>query len=206
MHESKQQMDRIEFLVEELSMAELLKVVLPRILPAPWELDNNYYIHPHEGKSDLKRSIPTKLRAYRKRPFSTCFVVIQDQDSNDCKQLKQELVDLCKANKSDNITYLVRIVCHELEAWYMGDVEAIQSVFPRFKANMHRSTRIFRNPDACVNPKERLKKIVGEYPQIETAHKMAQQMDTNNNKSESFNQFVSGILKLIKAASLSSQT
>lgn len=119
MHESKQQMDRIEFLVEELSMAELLKVVLPRILPAPWELDNNYYIHPHEGKSDLKRSIPTKLRAYRKRPFSTCFVVIQDQDSNDCKQLKQELVDLCKANKSDNITYLVRIVCHELEAWYM---------------------------------------------------------------------------------------
>ena len=199
-------MDRIEFLVEELSMAELLKVVLPRILPAPWELDNNYYIHPHEGKSDLRRSIPTKLKAYRKRPFSTCFVVVQDQDSNDCKQLKQELVALCEANKSDNITYLVRIVCHELEAWYIGDVDALQSIFPRFKADKHRNSRMFRNPDACINPKARLKKILNEeYSQIDTAHKMAQQMDTNNNKSESFKQFISGILKLIKTASPSSQ-
>lgn len=55
-------MDRLEFLVEERSMAEVLKVLLPRILPASWVLDENYFIRPHEGKSDLKRSIPTILR------------------------------------------------------------------------------------------------------------------------------------------------
>lgn len=55
-------MDRLEFLVEERSMAEVLKVLLPRILPASWVLDENYFIRPHEGKSDLKRSIPKKLK------------------------------------------------------------------------------------------------------------------------------------------------
>ena len=46
-------MDHLEFLVEERSMAEVLKVLLPRILPAPWVLGENYFIRPHEGKSDL---------------------------------------------------------------------------------------------------------------------------------------------------------
>ena len=57
-------MDRLEFLVEERSMAEVLKVLLPRILPASWVLDENYFIRPHEGKSDLKRSIPKKLKGF----------------------------------------------------------------------------------------------------------------------------------------------
>lgn len=57
-------MDRLEFLVEERSMAEVLKVLLPRILPASWVLGENYFIRPHEGKSDLKRSIPKKLKGF----------------------------------------------------------------------------------------------------------------------------------------------
>lgn len=92
-------MDRLEFLVEERSMAEVLKVLLPRILPASWVLDENYFIRPHEGKSDLKRSIPKKLKGFAQhKEQTTGFIIIQDQDSNDCRQLKQELVALCKAN------------------------------------------------------------------------------------------------------------
>ena len=119
-------MDRLEFLVEERSMAEVLKVLLPRILPASWVLDENYFIRPHEGKSDLKRSIPKKLKGFAQhKEQTTGFIIIQDQDSNDCRQLKQELVALCKANQAPNIKFLVRIVCHELEAWYLGDMKAI---------------------------------------------------------------------------------
>lgn len=111
-------MDRLEFLVEERSMAEVLKVLLPRILPASWVLDENYFIRPHEGKSDLKRSIPKKLKGFAQhKEQTTGFIIIQDQDSNDCRQLKQELVALCKANQAPNIKFLVRIV---FMSWRLG--------------------------------------------------------------------------------------
>lgn len=185
-------MDRLEFLVEERSMAEVLKVLLPRILPASWVLDENYFIRPHEGKSDLKRSIPKKLKGFAQhKEQTTGFIIIQDQDSNDCRQLKQELVALCKANQAPNIKFLVRIVCHELEAWYLGDMKAIQAVFPRFNPARHLKKSLFRLPDTCQNPKTRLKDIVGDYQQIATAQMIAPYIDIEHNRSESFRQFVS---------------
>lgn len=190
----EESMDRLEFLVEERSMAEVLKVLLPRILPASWVLDENYFIRPHEGKSDLKRSIPKKLKGFAQhKEQTTGFIIIQDQDSNDCRQLKQELVALCKANQAPNIKFLVRIVCHELEAWYLGDMKAIQAVFPRFNPARHLKKSLFRLPDTCQNPKTRLKDIVGDYQQIATAQMIAPYIDIEHNRSESFRQFVSGI-------------
>lgn len=189
----EESMDRLEFLVEERSMAEVLKVLLPRILPASWVLDENYFIRPHEGKSDLKRSIPKKLKGFAQhKEQTTGFIIIQDQDSNDCRQLKQELVALCKANQAPNIKFLVRIVCHELEAWYLGDMKAIQAVFPRFNPARHLKKSLFRLPDTCQNPKTRLKDIVGDYQQIATAQMIAPYIDIEHNRSESFRQFVSG--------------
>ena len=193
-------MDRLEFRVEERSMAEVLKVLLPRILPASWVLDENYFIRPHEGKSDLKRSIPKKLKGFAQhKEQTTGFIIIQDQDSNDCRQLKQELVALCKANQAPNIKFLVRIVCHELEAWYLGDMKAIQAVFPRFNPARHLKKSLFRLPDTCQNPKTRLKDIVGDYQQIATAQMIAPYIDIEHNRSASFRQFVSGIRKFITA-------
>ena len=189
-------MDRIEFLVEEASVAEVLKLILPQIMPDPWVLDENYFIRPHEGKSDLKKSIPNKIKAYRKGP-SVGIVVLQDLDSNDCKQLKTELVSLCAQNANENTPFLVRIVCHELEAWYMGDTKALSMVFPRFKPQKYKNKNHFRNPDNCVNPKNLLKSILGVYPQIQKAREMGAKMDVNNNLSESFNQFIQGILRFI---------
>lgn len=191
-------MNRLEFLVEEKSMAEVLKVLLPRILPAPWQLDVNYFIRPHEGKSDLRRSIPRKLKGFaQQKDMETGFVIVQDQDSNDCKTLKQDLVQLCKANEADNIKYLIRIVCRELEAWYLGDIDAIHVVFHQFKPDKYRKNASFRQPDKCVNPKMRLKAIVGEYSQIRTAQMIAPHLNITQNRSESFRQFVSGIQKFI---------
>ena len=48
----------IVFLLEEKSMKALLDIVLPRILPP----DVDFYTVPHEGKSDLQKSIPQKLK------------------------------------------------------------------------------------------------------------------------------------------------
>ena len=55
-------MARIEILVEEKSMKELLSVLLPTILPNNWILDENYFIRSFEGKSDLQKNIPSKVK------------------------------------------------------------------------------------------------------------------------------------------------
>ena len=54
-------MKLIVFLVEEPSMKEFLKVILPKVIP----VNVSYTIIHHEGKQDLERSIPKKLRAFR---------------------------------------------------------------------------------------------------------------------------------------------
>ncbi|MDR3600409.1 MAG: hypothetical protein P4L49_08030 [Desulfosporosinus sp.] len=65
-------MKEVVFLVEEPSMKEFLRGILPRVIP-----DNvSYTIIHHEGKQDLERSIPKKLRAFRKQ--NTQFVVLSN--------------------------------------------------------------------------------------------------------------------------------
>lgn len=107
---------KLVFLLEEKSMKRFLDIIIPKILPA----EIQYQTIPHEGKTDLEKSIPRKLKAWNEP--DTKFIVIQDQDSWDCKKLKQKLVDLCKPTGRE---YLVRIACHELESWYFGDLSAV---------------------------------------------------------------------------------
>ena len=53
-------MRRIVFLLEERSMKVLLDGLLPRLFP-----DVAFLCVPHEGKQDLEKSLPRKLRAWR---------------------------------------------------------------------------------------------------------------------------------------------
>ena len=114
-------MTKLVFLVEEPSMADLLDGLLPRLFPAL-----RFQCVPHDGKQDLEKSIPRKLRAWREPGVR--FVVARDQDSADCRQVKARLIELCRnGGRSDA---LVRVVCRELEAWYVGDPEALVQAFP----------------------------------------------------------------------------
>ena len=191
-------LDRIEILVEEPSIAEVLRVLLPKILPDNWLLDVNCFIRPHEGKQDLQRSLPRKISSASKRDIKIGFIIIQDQDSSDCKVLKQKLVDICNNAivSNRNVPFKVRIVCHELEAWYLGDMNSIEKVFPSFHVSQYRNKKQFRNPDQCINPKNELKKIVGDYSQILTARSIASYMGVEDNKSRSFQCFIEGLLQM----------
>lgn len=53
---------RIEFLLEEASMANVLRELLPKILPDGYELEVNCFLRPHRGKTDLQKSIPRKVK------------------------------------------------------------------------------------------------------------------------------------------------
>lgn len=174
------------FLVEERSMKTLLEGLLPRILPK----DILFQIIPHEGKADLERSVPIKIKAWTEPEVK--FVIIQDQDSNDCKDLKQKLVSLAAPYGKQ---FLVRIACHELEAWYFGDMDALEKTYD-VDLSPIRNKKMYRDPDAIVSPKSELRKIIPEHKQIEGARKMAPKMDISGNRSHSFNVFVSGVRRL----------
>ena len=191
-------LDRIEILIEEPSMEEVLRILLPIILPDGWMLDYNCFVRTHEGKQDLQRSLPNKISSAAKRDIKIGYIVLQDQDSSDCISLKNKLLAICNNAIPDglDVYFKVRIVCHELEAWYLGDMDAIEKAFPQFHAVKHRNKKIFRNPDLCVNPKNELKKILGDYPQIATARRIASNMVVDNNRSQSFHCFVEALLSM----------
>ena len=109
------------FMLEEESMKAMLDIMLPKILPEAVE----FRCIPHEGKHDLEKSIPRKLKAWQTP--DTYFVIVRDKDSADCKEVKQRLTDLCvKAGRSDSV---VRIACHEMESWFLGDLAALGQAF-----------------------------------------------------------------------------
>ena len=63
-------MSRMIFLLEERSMKTLLDGLLPRLMP-----EMTFICIPHEGKQDLEKNIPRKLRAWRE-PGAHFVVVI----------------------------------------------------------------------------------------------------------------------------------
>lgn len=197
-------MKQLDILVEEPSVAEVLRIVLPKILPEGWMLNSNVFIRVHEGKRDLQDSIPRKLKAARQNRRLRGFVIVQDQDSNDCKVLKAKLTRICEDAIGTDlfIPCSVRIICHELESWYLGSMHAISIVCPRFKEEHYKNRSLFRNPDLCVNPKDELKRLIGDYGQITMAKSVAPYIDIANNKSQSFHAFIEGVNKVIKQLDL----
>jgi len=171
-------------LTEERSMKRFLEVFLEKFCP-----DLNKKIIPHEGKSDLKKSIPQKLQAFSND--NTKFIILIDQDNCDCMELKEEIVKKCSViQRSD---YTVRIVCHELESWYLGDLFAIGNAFNK-KLIGYSNKAKFRNPDKLCNAKEELRKHIGIASQIEDRIVQAMTAESlKNNRSHSFHVFLKTI-------------
>ena len=177
-------MNRIVFLLEESSLKEFLDNYLPRILP-----DLDFLCVKHEGKQDLEKSIPRKLRAWQ--PVQ--FVVVRDNDGADCRNLRARLLELCaQGNRPDT---LVRIACQELEAWYLGAPEALAQAYDKPGiANIGRKAK-FKNPDTIGSPSRELSRLIPEYRKIDGARRMGQVMPTSvtANRSRSFQVFVEGV-------------
>lgn len=103
-------------------MQALLDGLLPRLFPGM-----PFLCVPHDGKTDLERSIPRKLRGWREPGVR--FAVVRDNDGKDCRTVKNALRERCRvAGRSDT---LVRIACQELEAWYLGEPDALADAFGR---------------------------------------------------------------------------
>jgi len=180
-------MKKLVFLLEEQSMKEVLAIILPKIIPQTYA----YQCLHHNGKSALRKSIPIKTKGWREPDVQ--FIVVQDKNSSDCKKLKKELYNLIDESKRS--TSLVRIVCTELESWFLGDFNAIERGF-HVNLSAHKSKAIFRNPDIIPNAKQELKKIIPTYQQISGSNAIAKFMDISKNNSYSFKIFINGLKKI----------
>jgi hypothetical protein len=190
-------MAKIEILVEEPSMKAFLTILLPKVIPAPWELNHNFFIRSFEGKNDLQKNIPSKVKSLSHWNREAVGVVImQDQDSADCKALKQKIIDICE--QSGNCQKLVRIVCRELEAWYIGDFVAVNQAYPQFEYQTLVGKAKYRNPDTC-NAYDEIKKLIPEFQKVGGAKKIAPFIDIENNKSSSFQQTMSGLIRFFES-------
>ena len=181
-------MMKIVFLVEEPSMADLLEGLLPRLIPGL-----QFQCVPHDGKQDLTLSVPKKIRAWREPDVR--FVVMRDRNSADCRQVKNALVRLCEeAGRTD---VLVRIVCRELEAWYLGDVGALGRAYPEARQGALRelNKRRYQDPDGVVQPSKALARLVPEFQKRQGARRMANCL-SRENRSHSFQVFVKGVERL----------
>ena len=183
-------MKNLVFFLEEPSAREMLKGLLPRLLPD--NVHTQYVVF--EGKQDLEKRLPIRLRAWQVP--DSLFVVMRDQDSGDCIAIKRALTQKCAdAGKPDT---LVRIACRELESFYLADLAAIAAAIgPAHLPNMQNRQR-YRSPDSIQNPAVELKKIAPEYQKLSGSRAIGTHLDINNQRSHSFGVFVSGVKALLE--------
>ena len=179
---------RIIFLLEEPSMRALLDDWLPRLFPG-WVKGEHFQCVPHEGKSDLDRSIPHKLAGWR-IPGDR-FVIVRDNDNANCIALKARLVALCA--KAGRPGTLVRLVCQELESWYLGDLAALAAAFNAQKIDTPAKRKRFNDPDGWQKPSVEVKRLVPVFQKIGGARAMASHLSVAGNRSCSLQVFVAGV-------------
>ena len=181
-------MDKIVFLLEEPSMEILLEGMLPRMFP-----ETQFQYISHEGKNDLEKSILPKLRDWREPGVR--FVIVRDNDGGDCVAIKERLTRLCAQSGRDDS--LVRIVCQELEAWYLGEPPALAEAFGDERlGNIGRRER-FRHPDEMPKPSDALKELIPNFHKTAAARRMADHLSRERNISPSFQALLTGIDRLI---------
>jgi hypothetical protein len=185
-------MKTIVFFLEEPSAREMLAGILPRILPNDMQI--RYVVF--QGKQDLEKNLKAKLRGWM-LPDSI-FVVMRDQDSGDCKAIKNKLVGLC--SEAGKAGVLVRIACRELESFYLGDLVAVEKGLGLKGIKTQQQGKKFRNPDALGNPADELFRLTGNtYDKVSGSRAIAPCLNLKSNCSISFNVLVSGIYNLIEA-------
>jgi hypothetical protein len=176
--------------VEESSAKTLLDSILPRILPGGVR---SRVVH-FEGKSDLEKQLVKRLRGWREP--NTSFVVLRDQDSGDCREVKAKIQSLCgEAGRSDAV---VRIACHELESWYLGDLNAVEAGLGIHGLARMAEVSKFRDPDRLNNAAQELKALTkGAYQKVGGSRRIAPHMDLSGaNRSSSFRVFCEGIHRI----------
>jgi Domain of unknown function (DUF4276) len=201
---------RLHVLVEGESEARFLRRWLPRLLPSV-----AFKVYPHQGKGRLPRvgvrlesppgdglldQLVAKLNAFGRSldPSTDRVVVLVDADTEDCLALKARLLEALDRCPQKPVV-LFRIAVEELEAFYLGDVEAVRRAFPA--SRLHRLKTYIQ--DSVCGTAELFGAIIGArgMDKVAWAERMAPELGTQwrgaaANRSPSFRQFCAGLHRL----------
>lgn len=191
-------MNRVVFLVEGATDAGFLHAFLLRARVSK----ERFTIVPFRGKSDLLGNFHLHIRRWREP--GTRFVILVDQDEDDCKRLKRNITESARekcATQSERL--MVRIACREAEAWYLGDIAALQEAYPDARPSVWRSISRRKNPDDIRLPKPSgmLANIPG-FAKRDAAERMGDILgrkwseSMEDNRSASFRCFASGLMRM----------
>jgi hypothetical protein len=139
-----------EIVVEDSSGAKLMEAVLPKLIGEQGD-PHSWRVHGYKGigripkkemsatadpaKRMLLDQLPRILRGYGKTPGIDAVVVILDTDKRNCVDFLAELKALATGcNPAPNT--LFRLAIEEVEAWYLGDRQALEKAYPRAKADV----------------------------------------------------------------------
>lgn len=138
----------IEVLVEDSSGAKLIEMLLPRLIGAQGE-PHTWRLHHYKGigrlprglaaqadpaKAFLLNKLPGILKAHGKT-IGIAVVVILDSDRRNCKDFLGELKDVLRQCQPAPNT-LFRLAVEEMEAWLLGDQQALLAAYPRAKKDV----------------------------------------------------------------------
>jgi hypothetical protein len=207
-----------EFLVEDQSGAEALKILASKLL----EDNNTCRVHHYRGlghppkglkpKTDANKRIlldrlPQILKGYGRIPNVGYIVIICDLDDKDKKIFLKELNNILNScSPKPDACFCLAI--EEIEAWYLGDLEAIRKAYPSAKKavlNGYVNDSIcgtwelladatYKGGYKALSKKGR--QAIG-IQKFEWANMISPYMDISNNKSPSFMYFCSKVHDII---------
>ena len=184
-------MPDLVFIVEEPSKETFLRAFLSRFDIPP---NVNVYYKAGTGFTEFPTLLTNTLHAWRTP--GTRFLVLCDQDQRDCVARKRDLLARIPMRMRDRVT--IRIVCDELEAWYLGDLAALTRAAPEFQgAAVPLEWR--RPPDEIVHPSRLIARQMGrkKLKKVALARRIGAHMNAEANASHSFNLFLQTLNQIL---------
>jgi hypothetical protein len=211
----------IEVLVEDSSGAKLIEVLLPAVI-GPHGEPHTWRVHSYKGigrlpaglsakadpaKRALLDQLPRVLAGHGQTPGHDAVVVVLDTDRRDCKVFLKELKALLRKCRPAPNT-LFRLAIEEMEAWFLGDRQALLAAYPRAKKDI---LLRYKQDSVCgtwelladaVYPggSAAIRKAGWPLPgqlKHEWAQKIGPQMDIDRNQSPSFCKLRDGLRRLV---------
>ena len=215
-----------EILVEDQSGKKALDILVPNMIRD----SDTFNVHSYKGigripknlgrKADASKRIlleqlPKLLRGYGKTfanypaDYSAAVILVCDLDDKCLKAFRQELFNILNAiDPRPRTRFCISI--EEGEAWFLGDIQAVKSAYPKAKDSV---LRAYTNDSIC-GTWERLADAVYSggssalsakgwqavgAEKSQWAEKITPHMDVTNNASPSFAYFRQKLLELIGA-------
>ena len=179
-----------------LTEEESMKVALEKLITATWPnriCGVDWIVLDFQGKSDLEKNIPLKMRHWNYG--DPHFLILRDQDGGDCVAVKERIRQRAAGAGKP---FTIRIVCHELESWFLGELSAVEQAFPDSGASRLKNTAKFRDPDRLANASEELHHLIEVSGKVGRAAAIAEHFTPDNCVSHSFQVFWKTLFSLME--------